>query len=119
MSAGTGGPIGVLIPIPAQPTLCRESWPPGGTHTPDFSWSGPSELEGVRQSTPTGSWACLLKVTLRSQGPHSPVEGILVGVGHVHDVNETTISCREKFWGMEGREAPCWGWWSLSQPYEA
>lgn len=34
------------------------------------------------------------RVPSRVEGPYSPVEGILVGVGHVHDVNEAAIPCR-------------------------
>lgn len=35
---------------------------------------------------------------------HSPIEGVLVGIGHVHDVDEAAVPCREKDWGMEGKE---------------
>lgn len=101
-------------------------WPPGGAQAPGFSHSvlsllgrqqgfHPSWVLGrPHQSAPGRAWL-----------PYSPVKRILVGVGHVHDVNEATIPCREKGWGMEGRGTPCWGWGSLgptqglSQPYEA
>lgn len=77
----------------------REGWlnPPGGAHTPGLA--SPCSLTGSRQGSFRPS--CVpgrpsQRAPGRAWGPHSPVKGILVGVGHVHDVDEATIPCREQ-----------------------
>lgn len=41
----------------------------------------------------------------RAWGLHSPIKGILVGIGHVHDVHKAPVPCREEGGGTEGRGA--------------
>lgn len=89
--------------------------PPGGAHTPGLAslrsltekWQEsfrPSCVPGrPSQRAPDKAW-----------GPHSPVKGILVGVGHVHDVDEATIPCREQL-GHGGEGAVLLGLESLAQ----
>lgn len=84
----------------------RGSWTTRGRTHPRFqlvrgsltiweaAWKSPTQLVFGRppQSAPG-----------RAPGPHSPIKGILVGVGHVHDVNEAAIPCREQV--GHGKEA--------------
>lgn len=95
--------------------------PLGGAYTPGFSQSVFPCWEAAGK-VPTPCWVLAghPKCSRQGLGPHSPVKGILVGVGHVHDVNEATISCRE--WlgrGGEGATQQDWGAWAGPGPCEA